>query len=82
VLNLHAVLTHGGTPGVVGLPLADLTRSEPVVRVVAITQTALFAWALVASVAWHVRPRSGRKYTGPRWRTEKERALDGVDPGE
>jgi hypothetical protein len=80
VANLHAVLTHGGTPGVASLPFGDLTRSEPVVRVVAITQTALFAWALLASVAWHVRPRFWRKYTGPRWSAGKERAHDGVDP--
>jgi hypothetical protein len=82
VANLHAVLTHGGTSGVVGLPLADLSRSESVVRVVAITQTALFAWALLALVGWHVRPRFLRKYTGRRWRAEKERTHDGVDPVE
>ena len=79
VANLHAVLTHGGTPGLVHLPLGDLTRSEPVVRIVAIAETALFGWALLASVAWHVRPRFLRKYTGQRWRPEKELAHDGVD---
>jgi hypothetical protein len=80
VVNLHAVLTHGGTPGVVSLPLGDLARSEPAVRVVAITETAFFAWALLASALGHVRRRLPRKYTGPRWRAEKERAHDGVDP--
>jgi hypothetical protein len=80
VVNLHAVLTHGGTSGVVGLPFGDLARSEPAVRVVAITETAFFAWALVVSALWHVRRRFPRKYTGARWRAEKERANDGVDP--
>jgi hypothetical protein len=80
VVNLHAVLTHGGTSGVVGLPFGDLARSEPAVRVVAITETAFFAWALMVSVLWHVRRRFRRKYTGPRWRAGKERAHDGIDP--
>jgi dolichyl-phosphate-mannose-protein mannosyltransferase len=80
VANLHAVLTHGGTSGVVSLPFAALTRSEPVVRVIAITETVLFGWALLAWAVWHLRPRLLRKYTGSRWRAEKERAPDGVDP--
>jgi 4-amino-4-deoxy-L-arabinose transferase-like glycosyltransferase len=51
VANLHAVLTlpfQGyATPGLRGLPLADLARDATVVAAVAIGHTVLFGWAFV-----------------------------------
>jgi dolichyl-phosphate-mannose-protein mannosyltransferase len=59
--NLHAVLTHGGTSGMVNLPLGDVVRSEPVVVAIVLVQTAAFVWA-----AWQIRPRSRDSTAGRR----------------
>jgi len=75
--NLHAILTFDhrnyATPGLIGLPLADFTRDELTIAVLAITQTVLFAIlfvALVRHVPWPVqrvmaltRLRGGRPQT-------------------
>jgi Gpi18-like mannosyltransferase len=53
VVNIHAVLTYPlyGTPNVLTLPFGELSRSEEVVTLIAVTMAALFAWAI-----WQLRP--------------------------
>ena len=63
IVNLHAVLTFGGTAAMQGLPFADATRDPRWILLVVAANTALFGW-----VTWQVLSARSPAYPSPETR--------------